>query len=184
MSKNYRAGGTEGRPKGRDEWRTPPDLYQELDREFRFALDVACTTSNCLSPLGIYRDLGQNAFEQTWGPGWNWMNPPYSGQGGVRPWLERAAEMRSTVCLVSADTSTRWWLEVVQQLASEVRFVVGRLRFLPPDSDTHHYTKRKGGGLTTPSAIVVFGSRVGRPGHHYILRNGRPAKESLPVLHS
>ena len=174
MSRNYRAGGTEGRPKGRDEWRTPPELYAALNQEFRFALDAACTSQNCLAPLGLYRDYGKDAFEDPWSGGPVWCNPPYSGQGGVRPWIERATECETVaVLLLSADTSTRWWHEVVAQRASEVRFVVGRLRFLMPNGD-QHYTKRKGGGLTTPSAIVVFRPEGGPPSYSYIRRNGEP----------
>ena len=179
MSKNYRAGGREGRPSGRDEWRTPSDLFSALDDEFQFDWDAACTLENCLAPRGSHRDRGVNGLE--WWPSGStvWINPPYSGQGGVRPWLERAVAGKGDSCtavlLVSADTSTRWWAEVVLQEAAEVRFVTRRLRFLPPHTDKQHYTKRKGGGLTTPSAIVVFRPGVGGPPKHsYIDRDGTP----------
>lgn len=48
---NYRAGGTEGRPTRKDDWRTPPELYERIDREFHFTLDAACETHNQLAPV-------------------------------------------------------------------------------------------------------------------------------------
>ena len=32
------------------DWETPKELYDELDREFGFIYDAACTSENCLAP--------------------------------------------------------------------------------------------------------------------------------------
>lgn len=165
---SYRAGGREGRPARKDDWRTPPELYERLDREFHFVLDAACEKHNQLAPAGIRADEGGDALLIPWDTygGAVWCNPPYSR---IRPWLEqalRACKIVPVVMLIPADTSTRWWLECVAYDAHEVRFVVGRVRFRHPDGSLHT-TKRSGGGLTTPSAIVVFHPAGGPPRYSY-----------------
>lgn len=156
-----------------DEWRTPRELFEALNEEFGFKLDAACTTGNCLAPRGLYSDRGIDARMAPWFPGPVWCNPPYSR---LDAWMARAAaagERTPVVMLVPADTSVRWWVDHVAKFASEVRFVVGRLRFRAPDGSTV-LTKGGGGGKTTPSAVVVFapGPRSG-PRYSYIDRSGR-----------
>lgn len=166
---SYRAGGREGRPARKDDWRTPPELYARLNAEFNFTLDAACETHNQLAPMGICADRGEDALLLPWAVfgGAVWCNPPYSR---IRPWLEqalRASRSVPVVLLIPADPSTRWWLECVAHEASEVRFLVGRVRFRHPDGSLHS-TKRQGGGLTTPSAIVVYRPGGGPPRYSYM----------------
>lgn len=153
---NFRAGGREGRPTPKDDWRTPASVYEPLDQEFGFDLDAACTSMNRLAPRGHQIDLGQDGLVLPWGPGPTWCNPPYSG---VRPWVEKAAaeahRAQAIVLLIPADPSTRWWARFIADRADEVRFIRHRVRFQTPDG-TDHFTHRKGGGLTTPSALIVF----------------------------
>lgn len=168
-SPNYRSGGREGRPAPKDDWRTPPDLYARLDSEFRFALDAACEAHNQLAPNGLRADEGMDGLLLPWHTygGAVWCNPPYSN---VRPWLERAlvaSRLVPVVLAITADTSTRWWLECVAHEASEIRFLTGRVKFLLPDG-ARHETKCGGGGLTTPSAIVVYRPSGGPPRYSYI----------------
>lgn len=171
-SPNYRHGGREGRPARKDDWRTPPELYARLNAEFNFALDAACETHNQLAPIGIRADKGEDGLLISWHAiacgKTVFCNPPYSN---VRPWLEQAIRCRNAgspaVLLVTADTSTRWCLEAVAHEATEVRFLTGRVKFLLPDG-TRHDTQRCGGGLTTPSAIVVYRPAGGPPTYTYI----------------
>jgi phage N-6-adenine-methyltransferase len=159
---NFRAGGIEGRPKATDLWRTPPDFFQQLNAEFCFALDAACTSENCLAPAGLFHDKGINALTEDWallgGGEPIWLNPPYSN---VAPWLKKASETHAVVvCLVTCDPSTKWWRDYVATRAAEIRFVIGRIKFRKPDGEKHE-TKRQGGGTTTPSAIVIYRPRHG-----------------------
>lgn len=169
---NYRAGGREGRPAGKDRWRTPPDLYARLDAEFGFALDAACDSDNRLAPRGYEHDRGWDALRMSWwtttqGAGAVWVNPPYSN---LRPWLEKGRQEGglgpAVVMLVPADTSTRWWLDLVASDATEVRFLTGRPKFHLPEGGEHK-TKRSGGGLTTPSALVIYTPAGGPPTYSY-----------------
>lgn len=160
--RRWKNGGTEGRPKWRDCWRTPPALFDLLDARFKFTVDAACTSENALCSERLAVDLGHDAFLEDWGPVGSsvWCNPPYSC---LRPWLDRAALQamagRTVVALIPCDTSTRYWSEVVATLAWRVIFLVGRVRFVRPDG-TDHRTTRGGGGITSPCAVVVF--RAGR----------------------
>ena len=167
----YRAGSKEGRPAGKDDWRTPQALFDRLDDEFHFALDSACTEDNCKAPRGLYVDKGDDGLLMSWvdaGEGGAvWCNPPYSR---VEPWLLRGklyGQLVPVVMLVTADTSTRWWLRNVAHCASQVRFVTGRIKFRRPDGSEHN-TKGGGGGLTTPSAIVVYHPKGGPPSYSYV----------------
>jgi phage N-6-adenine-methyltransferase len=167
---SYRAGGREGRPARKDDWRTPPDLYARLDAEFHFALDAACETHNQLAPAGYRADQGEDGLLLPWHVfgGAVWFNPPYSR---ISPWMDQGVRCARAgvpaVGLVPADTSTRWWLECVAHEAAEVRFLVGRVRFHLPGGGEHR-TKRSGGGLTTPSAIIVYRPSGGPPRYSYM----------------
>jgi site-specific DNA-methyltransferase (adenine-specific) len=131
-----------------DEWRTPRELFERLDAEFGFDLDVAARKDNCwkenyIGPDRIRPDR-TDALECSWTwltssarPAVCWMNPPYSR---VREFMGKA-RMESlcgctVVCLVPARTDTRWWHSFVwdgvnhqPQQGVEVRFLKGRLKF-------------------------------------------------------
>jgi phage N-6-adenine-methyltransferase len=175
---SWRAGGPEGRPAPKDDWRTPPELYQRLEREFHFALDAACSAANRLAPAGLEVERC-DALAEPWPlPGAIWLNPPYSD---VKPWLDRAREAGlrvPVVCLIPADTSTRWWWDFVACSASEVRFLRGRVRFHVADGAGIHKTKGGGGSTIGPSAVVVYSPAGGPPRYTYMLSR-LPAQASL-----
>jgi phage N-6-adenine-methyltransferase len=139
----------------KDDWETPDWLFDELNREFEFTLDVAANTSNakCAKWLGPGSSITEDALAPL-GP-WEsdpwlletcWMNPPYGR--GIDKWMKKANQSSlsgyaTTVCLVPARTDTRWWWDYVRY--AEVRFLPGRLKF---------------GGATNsapfPSAVAIF----------------------------
>ena len=69
-----------------DLWETPQDLFDKLNAEFRFTLDVCATADNakCLR----YYTPEQDGLSQPW-EGIVWCNPPYGR--GVGAWVQRAA---------------------------------------------------------------------------------------------
>lgn len=158
------------RPGPNDIIGTPPEFFAGLNERFKFQLDAACLSSNCLCRNGLCQDEGRDGLLEPWIPGPVWLNPPYSNTG---TWLRKAATegRRVTVaCLVPADTSTKWWWEAVQY-ADEVWFVHGRLRFRDEGGEAI-VTKRGGGAYPGPSAVIVF-----RPGsvettYGYLSRGG------------
>lgn len=114
-----------------DDWSTPKDVYDGLNKEFGFTDDPA--------PLygigGLDRDWGVCTF----------VNPPYSK---IKEWVKYAYEQhmggRTVVMLIPSRTDTRWWHEYIMK-ANEIRFIKGRLKF---------------GGCKNnapfPSVVVVF----------------------------
>ena len=124
-----------------DEWATPQALFDLLDSEFHFTLDVCATKQNAKCAQFFSRD----GLSQPW-EGACWMNPPYGD--AIGDWVAKAHESgeagATVVCLVPARTDTAWWWDHAR--FGEVRFLRGRLRF---------------GGATTgapfPSAVTIFG---------------------------
>lgn len=136
----------------RMDWQTPDDLFETLDREFRFTTDVAATSENrrCANYLGPGRLPPNNdALSVSWS-GVCWLNPPYGRD--IKMWIRKAYEESvsgaTVVCLVPSRTDSRWWHDYAMR--GEIRFLTRRLTF-----------KGAGNKAPFPASIVVF-----RPGQH------------------
>ena len=68
-----------------DDWETPVDLFDRLDEEFDFDLDVCATDSN--HKCARYYTEADNGLEQPW-EGTVWMNPPYGR--AIGDWMRKA----------------------------------------------------------------------------------------------
>lgn len=129
-----------------DNWATPSYLFDMLNKEFAFTLDVCANKDNAKCPR--FYDQETDGLIQDWTKDVCWMNPPYGRTIGQ--WVKKAAETAMgggiVVALLPARTDTRWWTEWVMK-ASELRFISGRVKF--------------GGsniGAPFPSVIAVFGT--------------------------
>jgi phage N-6-adenine-methyltransferase len=113
------------------EWATPPELFERLNREFSFGLDVCASAENAKLPW--YFTEAEDALSRPWrcDSGAAFMNPPYGR--GIEAWVRKAyAESREGVTVVGllpANTDTRWFHDYVMR-ASEIRFLRGRVKFL------------------------------------------------------
>lgn len=67
------------------EWATPQALFDELDREFHFDLDVCSTDEN--AKCDRHFTQSDDGLSQEWN-GTCWMNPPYGREIGK--WVEKA----------------------------------------------------------------------------------------------
>jgi phage N-6-adenine-methyltransferase len=141
-----------------DDWETPPEVFDPLNREFGFTLDVAASPHN--AKCERYLTHEQDGLISDWGQDVCWCNPPYGpviGRWIRKAWL--ASKYGATVVmLLPARTDTGWWHDYAQR--GDVRFLRGRVRFLRKGErigDTSN------GSATSPfpSAVVVF-----RPAHH------------------
>lgn len=130
-----------------DEWATPQYLFEHLNDEFGFTLDVCATPENAKCDRYFTRD--DDGLKQSWAHEVCWMNPPYGRAIGA--WMDKALyESRyngaTVVCLVPSRTDTRWWWGTAMTVWPQgIRFIQGRLKF--GGSKT---------GAPFPSAIVVF----------------------------
>ena len=139
----------------RDDWETPPDLFAQLDAEFRFTCDAAATATNTKCPryFGPDSPWVTDALAVSWNIRRYFLNPPYSRtRAFMRKAVEAAAGGSLVVCLVAARTDTRCWHESVYDCTCwqyrpgvEVRFLKGRLRFVGGKS-----------GAPFPSAVIIF----------------------------
>lgn len=130
-----------------DEWITPPEVFDPLNAEFGFTLDVAANEANHLCHK-FYSQI-DSAFDHSWAPETCWMNPPYSM---VKQFLGKAVEERAkgavVVGLLPARTDTKWFHSYVYGKA-EVRFIKGRVKFIRPDGLILN-------GAPFPSIVVVW----------------------------
>lgn len=125
------------------EWATPQDLFDLLDSEFGFTLDVCATAENAKCARFFTED--DDGLRQDWDGEVCWMNPPYGR--AIGDWMQKAyseSDEATVVCLVPARTDTDWWWDYARH--GEVRFLHGRLKF--GDAET---------GAPFPSALVIFG---------------------------
>lgn len=127
-----------------EEWGTPQELFNRLNKEFNFTLDVCASEENAKCPK--YYTKEEDALKKEWG-GVIWMNPPYGRRIGI--WVKKAKETArqgkaTVVCLLPARTDTAWWHDYAMK-ANEIRLIRGRLKF----GDGK-------GSAPFPSAIVVF----------------------------
>ena len=110
-----------------DLWETPKELFDELNAEFHFNLDVCALSEN--AKCDQYYTPEQDGLSQPL-YGRCWCNPPYGRQ--VWRWVEKAArsalEGATVVMLLPARTDTRWFHRWIYRRA-EVRFLPGRLKF-------------------------------------------------------
>ena len=111
----------------RDDWETPRELFQKLNDEFHFTVDLCASDNNALCEKyytkendGMAADLrGERVF----------CNPPYGRQETVK-WVKKCAESGAdvVVMLIPARTDTRAFHDYIWGKA-EVRFLKGRLKY-------------------------------------------------------
>ncbi len=110
-----------------DEWATPPWLFDKLNAEFHFDLDVCATAAN--SKCKAYWSKESDALKMIWCKT-NWCNPPYSNQ---MPWGQKAfsESLRGniTVMLAMCDTSTQFF-KYRSNAADEIRLLDRRVQFV------------------------------------------------------
>ena len=112
-----------------DEWSTPQDLFDKLNEEFHFDLDVCANESN--HKCALYYDREQDGLKMPWVGHVVWCNPPYGREIGKwvkKAYFEYRAHGTTIVMLLPARTDTRWFHNYVLW-KSHIRFLQGRLKF-------------------------------------------------------
>lgn len=124
------------------EWATPQWLFDELNNEFGFTLDVCALPDNAKCEKYYTPDV--DGIKQSWENNTCWMNPPYGRE--ISKWVQKAykeSRQSTVVCLLPARTDTRWWHDYCMK--GEIRFLRGRLKFGQAKNSAPF-----------PSAIVIF----------------------------
>lgn len=126
---------------GKDDWGTPQDLFDELNEEFHFDLDVAASKVN--AKCKHYYHQRDNGLISLW-YGNVWCNPPYSN---IPEFVKRCSEYDGlSVLLLPSRTDTKWFHDYIyKNPRCEIRFIRGRLRFQGAESTAPF-----------PSMIVIY----------------------------
>lgn len=104
---------------------TPPELYDWIDGQLHFTVDVCATEANAKHPRFFSPE--DNGLAQDWSGETFWMNPPYGREilGWMRKARDEAMLNQALGCaLVPARVDTDWWRSTVMQADGEA----GRLR--------------------------------------------------------
>ena len=128
-----------------DQWATPQDFFDELNKEFSFDLDPCADENN--HKCERYFTKERDGLKMDWGGSRVFCNPPYGREIGewVRKCYEEGhKEGTIVVMLIPARTDTKYFHDYILNRA-ELRFVRGRLRF--GDAET---------GAPFPSMVVIF----------------------------
>lgn len=123
-----------------DDWETPQALFDQLNKEFNFWVDLAANKKNSkcgeffIPDIKYYWDhkpvMGTKCYA--------WCNPPYSNQ---RIFVEYVIKHRlNSVFLLPARIDTKLFHELIYPYSNygnnfpyitEIRFIKGRLKFKP-----------------------------------------------------
>jgi site-specific DNA-methyltransferase (adenine-specific) len=134
-----------------DNWATPKDLYDELNREFNFDFDPCPLNIGEVTP-------DKDGLLIEWGKS-NFINPPYSKnlkEAFVKRAIEESKNGKVCVMLLPVSTSTKLFHKYVLPNANEIRFIEGRVRFEGVNTKGVKVDDQAG---MHDSMVVVFGSR-------------------------
>jgi len=111
-----------------DNWATPNNLFEVLDKEFNFNLDPCADDLNHKCSRYYTKEI--DGLSREWGGDDRiFMNPPYGKE--IKKWVKKAYESSKNgalvVALLPARTDTKWFSYCMK--ASEIRFIEGRVKF-------------------------------------------------------
>lgn len=133
-----------------DEWGTPQDFFNQVDKEFNFTLDAASTHENAKCLKHFTKE--DNGLNQSWKGEIVWINPPYGGRGTIEAWVKKAYDESlngvTSVLLLPVRTDVGYWHDYCMK--GEIRFIRGRLKF---ENNDLNETKNS---APFASAIIIF----------------------------
>ena len=111
----------------KEEWETPQKLFNELNKYFKFTVDVASSNSNY--KVQKHYTKNEDGLIQNWDNEIVWCNPPYGKE--INKWVEKAYKSNCLcVMLLPARTDTRWFHKWIYKKDNvKIEFIKGRLKF-------------------------------------------------------
>ena len=155
-----------------DEWRTNPDFFALLNREFKFNYDFAASEENALAKRFFTKENSALEAENWFAKGGRkvgFLNPPFSMMNEfLKKANEEAKKFRnSTICFLTRGDSmeTKWFrsgmVDEDGELVHDIRLYYPRIPFIGSDG------KLKG-SPSFPTAILII-----RGDNFYNLKRGR-----------
>jgi len=127
-----------------EEYETPKEIFEPLQKEFQLELDVCATKENTKCELFLTKE--EDALTKNWNKNF-WMNPPFGRN--LKKWVQKAYEESQKgfigVLILPVRCNTLWWHKYIIDTKAEVRFLKGETKFVGH--------KR---GLWLPFAIIIF----------------------------
>jgi len=107
-------------------WRTPQELFDRLNKNHNFTIDVCATPTN--TKCKKFYTKKDNGLAQEWS-GVCFLNPPYGRE--IKHWIQKAYESEcKVVALLPARTDTKWFHSYIYDKPGvKVKFLKGRLKF-------------------------------------------------------
>lgn len=133
---------------GNNEWETPQDIFDQLNKEFCFTLDPCCTKNNAKCKKFFTKE--EDGLKQDWGNESVFCNPPYSSKlqdAFVEKCYKHGIMGNTAVLLIPARTDTERFHKFIWN-KSEIRFIKGRLTFSNAKNPAPF-----------PSMIVIYGPK-------------------------
>jgi len=146
-----------------DEWETPLEFYNKLNKRFKFTLDPCATHEN--HKCEKYYTIEDDGLSKSWCDETVFVNPPY---GDIAKWVKKAyyestQNGATVVMLIPSRTDTKYWHDYIMSSASAIYFIKGRLKF--KNKVIADYTgKTDVSPAPFPSVVVVFGGLRWSPG--------------------
>jgi len=131
-----------------NEWETPQDFFNKLDRIYKFTLDPCATPENYKCEKHYTSE--DDGLSKSWKDETVFVNPPY---GDIGSWVRKAHYEATTndatvVMLIPSRTDTKYWHDYIMKSASGIYFIKGRLKFNNDQGITN--------AAPFPSAVIVF----------------------------
>jgi len=137
------------------EWETPRELFEELDKEFNFTLDLCASKDN--KKCEKYYSEKEDALKQNPKGEIVFCNPPYGKF--IKLFVKKCYELSKeniVVLLIPARTDTIYFHDYIYGKA-ELRFIKGRLKFGGNQNGS--------GSAPFPSMLCVFKKEVRNSSH-------------------
>lgn len=114
-----------------DEYETPTKLFNELNEQYHFVWDLACSEENKKCLLGYTKE--EDSLHMNWYiiDGFLWLNPPYSQcKEFVKKAYEEMQLGAKIIMLLPSRTDTRYFHDYIYNKDGvEITFIKGRLKF-------------------------------------------------------
>lgn len=139
-----------------DNYATPPELYNELNKRFNFDFDPCPYNEGEIINDGLKMEWGKS----------NYVNPPYSQklkESFIKKGIKEMKKGKLSVFLIPVSTSTKLFHDYIKPNATSIEFIRGRIKFGKIDSNGNfYYPLNKEGKVqsgTKDSMIVIFDGR-------------------------